>query len=358
MKNYQSKSWLQEMYYEQHFTLSQMAKAGMCCPRTIVNWMNRYGLKRRDPASSRWPDRPYTNGAWLREKYLDEKLHQHEIAKLCQVTQSAIATWLAHFDIPCREGGRRLYSVNTDLFASWTHESAYVLGLLATDGSVDKRERTVTFKSTDLELVESIHKLMGNDTSRPIFQDKYVKGKVYHRVLISSTLVVSQLKALGITPQKTLTLEWPAIPPLFLSSFVSGVLDGDGCVYYGHSSSSNAMRLMAIIGMCAEHFMNGLVTSTRSHLNIKGSYSCRKFNIDRWHPHYRFSLEGIAAMKFLDWIYTTPCPHLARKQQKYHSYLNWASSNLTGSGKPQAWRNQVLLSCGKQPLLTGFPINS
>lgn len=47
--------------------------------------------------------RQYLNEDWLRKMYIDNKLSQKYIAKLCDVDQSTIHKYLKRFSIPCRK---------------------------------------------------------------------------------------------------------------------------------------------------------------------------------------------------------------------------------------------------------------
>ena len=44
---YCDKEWLQKKYWDEELSLRKMAELARCCTRTIVNWMERYGISRR-----------------------------------------------------------------------------------------------------------------------------------------------------------------------------------------------------------------------------------------------------------------------------------------------------------------------
>lgn len=48
---------------------------------------------------------------------------------------------------------------------------------------------------------------------------------------IGSQELVNDLLALGITPRKSNTLEWPKVPEPFVMPFLCGYFDGDGCLH-------------------------------------------------------------------------------------------------------------------------------
>lgn len=349
--------WLQEQYYDKRLSLSQVADLAHCCPRTIVNWMNTFGMPRRTREEAQLnSDSKYLDPEWLREMYWDKGMTQIEMGRLCGTTQVPIQKNMKKLNIPTRQGGRKLYSTRLDFFETWTHNGAYMLGLLASDGSISRSERTITFKSADLELTESVHRLLGGDPKRPIYVDEPGPNKRYYRVLICSTKMVRDLIHLGITPHKTFSLKWPDIPREFIASFCSGVLNGDGCIYFKQRQGSSRTRIMVIIAMCAEHFMANLVRTIAQELGFQGSFRSYKPSNPNWHTTYRFSIEGLNAIKFLKWIYSSPCPHLQRKQAKFNEYLKWALANFNQVS--YSWQPTILHVTNMQPLLTGFPVNS
>jgi len=146
----------------------------------------------------------------------------------------------------------RTYSVNTDFFKIWSHEMAYVLGFTATDGYVrvnnnaitkpngsiikQKGIYQITWSVTDLEVLEYIKKTTKAEhpiKERPIsyykkYKYKNVKKQWY--ITINSKEMVNDLALLGILPAKSKTIVLPDnYPNEFMSSYIRGIMDGDGC---------------------------------------------------------------------------------------------------------------------------------
>lgn len=128
----------------------------------------------------------------------------------------------------------RKYTLNESFFKEWSHEMAYILGFITADGCIysgsegDKYVLTIGLNSKDKYILESIANIMGYN------------GPVYDNInqntsclSINSKEIFNDLNALGLSPRKSLTLEWPKnIPDEFMCSYVLGFFDGDGSVFH------------------------------------------------------------------------------------------------------------------------------
>lgn len=118
----------------------------------------------------------------------------------------------------------RKHKVNENFFRHWSHEMAWVLGLLVTDGTVYKNSISIAQK--DLELLKLIASYMDSD----LILGPTNKTKQTPNIIINSKKIVEDLKSIGICSNKTKNLAFPKVPSEFLPSFVRGVIDGDGWV--------------------------------------------------------------------------------------------------------------------------------
>ncbi|WP_394188029.1 LAGLIDADG family homing endonuclease [Paenisporosarcina quisquiliarum] len=125
-------------------------------------------------------------------------------------------------------GQPRKNKVNEDFFSVWSHEMAWVLGILVTDGHIDKINHSICFSQKDERILRIIAKYMAADYVLTPFG----KTKKTPTLIIHSKKMKLDLEHLGITPRKSLTVPFPNVPEKYLSSFVRGVIDGDGWV--GH----------------------------------------------------------------------------------------------------------------------------
>lgn len=132
-----------------------------------------------------------------------------------------------------KQAGRK-YSCNDDYFKTQSPNMAYILGLIASDGSISKKENLIAIQllATDKEILEKIAK--ETKVERPL--ESYIRKETGHE--ISSFRCWSKawkddLSHYGIEPEKTFSLK----PPVFLKDeyaidYIRGYFDGDGSIYY------------------------------------------------------------------------------------------------------------------------------
>lgn len=133
-------------------------------------------------------------------------------------------------------------SFDHSFFKTWSPAMAYVLGLLLTDGNLmagssrapgAKTTRTVSsvkLFSKDPEVVEKAKVLLASTHRIGHRPQKGIRGELY--VLdISDEELYDDLLRLGLTPKKSLTIDFPDVPTYCLRHFIRGCWDGDGTVY-------------------------------------------------------------------------------------------------------------------------------
>ena len=123
-------------------------------------------------------------------------------------------------------GQPRKHKVNEHFFKTWSDEMAWVLGLFLTDGCINNKLCSVTLTQKDERILRLVADLMEADYVLAPFA---VTRKT-PTLIINSKVIKDDLYQLGIGANKSLTVEFPHIPPNYLPAFVRGVIDGDGWV--------------------------------------------------------------------------------------------------------------------------------
>lgn len=130
----------------------------------------------------------------------------------------------------------RAYSVNDNYFKVQSHNMAYILGLIASDGCISKNSNHfyIDLQSQDEEILYKIKDELSFEG--PIEHYTNNSGCNYSRLRICSKTIKQDLEHYGIVPQKTFTLK----PPYFLDkqyyiSYIRGYFDGDGCIYINYN---------------------------------------------------------------------------------------------------------------------------
>jgi hypothetical protein len=185
-------------------------------------------------------------------------------------------------------------NLNTTYFKQIdTSEKAYFLGLIAADGNVhiklckDRGNRydfRLSLKEDDKYLLEKFNNVIGNSLSIKTTKEKLVSVKKSKSYMSSKHCIVSiynrefvtSLVNLGILPNKShLGIDTSKIPTKYISDFIRGYFDGDGCIgVYERSTGSlypicyicsNEIRILQFIKQylpenidCFFSFSNGM----------------------------------------------------------------------------------------------------
>ncbi|WP_144509802.1 LAGLIDADG family homing endonuclease [Bacillus sp. FJAT-22090] len=163
------------------------------------------------------------------EMYKSGMTHK-EMEPIIGLTPGAVLNVIRKHQIPLNRkqhaGRPRKHTVNENYFKLWSHEMAWVLGMLVTDGHVNKKYHSIYFSQKDERILRLIAKYMEAD----YVLAPYGKTKTTPTLIINSKIMKEDLALLGIVANKSLTIPFPKVPNEYLSSFVRGVIDGDGWV--------------------------------------------------------------------------------------------------------------------------------
>ena len=118
-----------------------------------------------------------------------------------------------------------------------TEKKAYFLGLIASDGHINKKKNCVTIaiaQNDDKGLLTEFLKELESNNKITNYEDKRTdyKRKVVSSVTIYSEHLKNSLISKGIFSNKTESLSFPKIDEEFQKHFIRGFIDGDGCYFY------------------------------------------------------------------------------------------------------------------------------
>lgn len=222
------------------------------------------------------------------------------IAYICKIYSVQLPN---HRNLPSK-------TVNHSFFKSLTKESAYVLGFIAADGCIYRKNENscvleIVLAEKDVNFIEKLKNLIAPNNNIIFRPSNNSVG-----ICIYSTQIYNDLLNLGITERKSLTLKWPeVIPADLLSHYVRGYFDGDGSVHIRTSRTGRKHLAVSIMG--TYDFLNGISnvaplgkSGIYKHKNVFDMKFMRKDN----------------SKAFLDWIYTD-CEDLYLNR-KYELYAN------------------------------------
>lgn len=211
---------------------------------------------------------------YLVENYINQNKSLADIAKETNCTRQYIHKKLKSYSIPLRsqsdartlaltndklrferidEDGTSTFvtlkkvNVNEDFFSSWSSKMAYALGIICTDGNLNpgrirepwraKSASTIPRISAhqkEPELLEKVLSLMECD-AKLIFRKERIYGNTkagagyfFH---VTNEKLYNDIEKLGLTPNKSLTMQFPKVPNEFIRHFIRGCWDGDGSAY-------------------------------------------------------------------------------------------------------------------------------
>lgn len=227
-----------------------------------------------------------------------------EIAAMANVTARYVSLILKENNVEKRAFGhwKRLYTLNEDYFKTWSSNMAYILGFFAADGVVSKNTPTISFAQIEKEILEQIKKEI--NTQQPLVQNS--KTGVYLLTINSKVMKIDLMKLHGINPSKSLNIKFPYVPEEYLSHFVRGYFDGDGCIYKN------------------KNFVNIVGGSREFTEELYLIFEEQKFNpiLKDFGQHYRIYISGYENIKrFSTWIYTDNRLKLQRKYDRFQENI-------------------------------------
>ncbi|MDE1874629.1 MAG: hypothetical protein KGI79_01705 [Patescibacteria group bacterium] len=165
----------------------------------------------------------------------------------------------------------------------WSAGFAYAIGLIATDGSLSKDGRHISFTSKDGDQIENYRKALGLDNAIGRKARRSEEAKRYFVVQFGDVLFFDFLKGIGITPAKSKTLGPIGVPDAWFFDFLRGAFDGDGYTNYYLDPRWRSSH-MFYIGFCSasiDHLLwirerlRGFLSVT-GHISSSKSRSCHQ----------------------------------------------------------------------------------
>lgn len=169
-------------------------------------------------------------------------------------TRKTIYDCLKKFNIRTRESWEyvvldHFYFSNID-----TPNKAYILGLMLSDGWIQENYNQVgiQLQEDDLCIIEKIKEEWKSNNKLIYCPKKPFKSadgtKIYYpkplwRILVSSSKMIENLKALGIVQRKSKIVTLPLLKQ-FDSHMFRGIIDGDGSIYLHSNGKDICIRLL------------------------------------------------------------------------------------------------------------------
>lgn len=120
----------------------------------------------------------------------------------------------------------RKYNINQDYFKNWSRNMAYVFGFWCANGCIyGGKMFDITIHKKDKYILKRIAEELQYEGNLQDSVDKQAS-----RINFSCVVIYNDILALGGIENKSLTLKFPSVPEEYLSDFIRGYFDGDGCI--------------------------------------------------------------------------------------------------------------------------------
>ena len=263
------------------------------------------------------------------DMYTKQNISTVKIGKIFGVNHHRIAKTLDKYNIPRNHASVRKYSLNEYYFdVIDTPNKAYILGFLYADGCNFPNKTTISMslEEKDKEVLEKIRLEIGSEKELEFVEQSKRKDKdndyKYNdcwRLLLFSSHMCETLNKHGMTPRKSLTLQFPKhLDESLLSHFIRGYFDGDGSYCHRYAGSNYGYRDLITI-TSTESFCKDCLEIIRKETGIGGGiYDASSHNgITKV-----LSISGTNQVnKFFEWLYKDAELYMKRKHDLYMQHL-------------------------------------
>lgn len=152
----------------------------------------------------------------------------------------------------------------------WSHNLAYAIGLLVTDGSLSIDRRHIDISSVDKEQLDNF--LLCVNKKYKIGTKISGNGDQCFRVQFSDVSFYQFLLSIGLTPHKSKTIGSVIVPKKYFFDFLRGHFDGDGTFYtYKDPRWKSSYMFYLCFISASENHIRWIRNELFSRLGIAGS---------------------------------------------------------------------------------------
>jgi hypothetical protein len=176
-------------------------------------------------------------------RLINEGKSYHYIEKELKISRPTISTYAKRLGIHQQDRIKlKRYALNLEYFENIdTPEKAYIIGLLYADGCNTRRGLQIALAEEDKEVIEFVKSQLGASNALRFVPAARVTWKNKWELNITSMKLSRQLTAVGIHPDKSLTIKFPSwLSDNLMSHFIRGYFDGDGSIWQSGKSFSVA----------------------------------------------------------------------------------------------------------------------
>lgn len=155
---------------------------------------------------------------------------------------------------------------------TWTHELAYAIGLLTSDGNLSPSGRHINLTSLDKEITEYVKDIFAIDNKIGRKSRGGSTDNKYYVLQFGSTQFYAFLLKIGLTPAKSKTLRSVQVPDRFFGDFMRGCFDGDGNISETTHPESKHLQLRVRLSSASLAFLRWVLAEHRRIWHIEGGW--------------------------------------------------------------------------------------
>ena len=290
------------------------------------------------------------HGDEIKKMYLEDNMTLKEIGKIYDVKYYIVGRALKFLDVKLRNHSEvtilnnekydtmgRTYNLNKDYFKTWSSDMSYILGFIASDGNIHKKDRMVDGKtkqsnslniglsSVDIEHLKIIKsKLEYTGIVREYIAK--IKDKEYPScsLNITSKHLVNDLISLGIETNKSLKIKFPNIPEKYELDFIRGYFDGNGSVGHQYPSRSITAQIRVRIFSGSEKLLFGIQEVLQ-----KYGLKFKNVNKSKGKEVYEICYSTKESLLLYDLFYKdVDCMKLKRKYDKFKEIIEIRNKDI------------------------------
>lgn len=237
------------------------------------------------------------------------KISQRQIARNLHLGKTTVNRWSREIGLLFKK-----HTVNETFFDEFNEASAYLLGLIYTDGNIAWNPKkgyqalTITASEKDKAHLENIRVLLSS--TKPLLYAPKTKS---YRLIANSKILCRKLMNLGVIPKKSLIVGFPDIPATYLSHFIRGIVDGDGNVRYVARERSPYFEITIASGSI--DFCKGFVKAIKQNIGIDANIRKVAKNV------YVIQYSCSRGERLAEYIYRDTTTFLNRKNLEYKKLL-------------------------------------
>jgi hypothetical protein len=331
---YKNKEWMYQQFITLNKSYGMVYRETNYSRKTLEKYIKLFNInKTYEPESDRL-NRLFGNE--IEKLYIENNMYLNEIAKIYNSSSNIIGRILDKRNIKHKTQKKlkhkrdnshdyRIYKVNDNYFKKINEKSAYILGFIFADGSINIKNQClkITLNIKDKELLKTIKKEMEYTGNIYTYKNKSSKNsnKYYDNVelRITSKEILKDLLNFNISNNKSKIITFPknTILNRYKIDFIRGYFDGDGCVDVNKKTKQIRTRICS----GSKIFIEELEKTLRNY-DLKPKKIYNRINI------HELTYSTIESYKIYDLMYNREnCLYLKRKKIKYENGFKLRNDN-------------------------------